>query len=70
MSQEAKLIEVKNVIAVSKDTYEGKDGKPKRVFTTIGSVFVYDNGNESMKLDFMPIDMVKHYINIVKRDNK
>lgn len=63
------ISKIKDVVYASGDTYIDKEGKEKRKFTNIGTVFVSDDGKESMKLEFLPMEYLqgKGFINIYPR---
>lgn len=49
----ANLKEVRDVCHGKK--YTTKTGEERTTWTKVGAMFVYDNGNLSLKLDFIPV---------------
>ena len=48
------LVKTKNATIVTGE-YTDAQGQPKKSYLTIGTLFVYDDGGMSMKLDALPI---------------
>lgn len=54
---------VQNLVFAEK--YTTKTGEEKKKYTNIGKVFTNEEGYQSVKIEFMPLDLNKGFINIM-----
>ena len=57
---------IKNIVHTT--TYE-KNGEQKKKYTTVGTLFVYDDGGMSIKLGSIPVNF-DGKLSVYDRDNK
>lgn len=46
-------MKIKNIVVT--ETYTDRDGNPKKKYTTIGTLFMYDDGGIGVKMDMIPV---------------
>jgi len=55
---------IQDLVFATKKTYQDKEGKDRRTYTKIGTVWTNEEGKQSIILDFIPADLQSGYLNI------